>query len=331
MSRTELIESLESRTFLSVSPSLRAVTGTRDLLYVRVRFSDQSGYALSESSARTEAANAVAKIVEYSGGNVRFTSRVASVALSRTQSYYKNSGTGRLADDVDAKLRASGMTLTGFEHVSYRYSGSLGSWAGLGQVGGKRTWIQSGGYTVLVHELGHNLRLGHSAFANPTGSNPFGSASVSAYGDVFSNMGYGGTRDWTASQKRFLGWLDGNRTRTIDASRSGTFTIDVASHDNASTYSSSNVYLVRVKLSSSSYLTVEYRSGLGGVLIHKTGSSGESTTLIDATPSTSSASDAMLKSGRSLVNTRGSGSADDVRFTVVSAGSKAKVTIKIGG
>ncbi|QOV89511.1 zinc-dependent metalloprotease family protein [Humisphaera borealis] len=323
MSKTATCESLESRT-------LFAATGTRDLLYVNVRFSDQTSYPLSTSAATTQAREATDMIENFAAGNLSYTYTVKSVALSKTTAYYKSGGTSKIAEDTDAALRATGYSTTKFEHISYRFAGVSGS-AGLGQVGGKRIWLRSNASTVLAHEMGHNLGLYHSSLANPKGSNPFGSYDKSEYGDVFSNMGYGGSKDWSAGQKYFLGWLGGSRSKFVDAAKAGTTTVDLTSHDDATSYASSNTYLVRIKISSTTVYTVEYRKGLGGVLIHRTPTSLTGGLLLDATPSTETASDAALKFGKSLTDTRSSGSADDVKISVVQNGSKAKVTVKIGG
>ncbi len=320
--QTAALESLESRTHF-------AVTGTRDLLYVRVQFSDQSAYPLSTSSATTQSKGATDLIKNYAAGNLSFTYTVKSVTLSRNTAYYKDRGTSKIADDTDAALRATGFSLTKFEHVSYRFADVPGS-AGIAQVGGKRIWMRTNAASVLAHEIGHNLGLYHAEFANPTGSNPFGGHNDSEYGDVFSNMGSGGDKDWSAGQKYFLGWLGGARAKTVDAARTGTTTVDLSSHDDATSYASTSTYLVRIKVSSSTYYTVEFRKSLGGVLIHRVPTNFVGGELLDATPSTSSASDAALKFGKSLTDTRGSGAVDDVKISVVQNGSKAKVTVKIG-
>lgn len=318
-----LVESLESRTHF-------AVTGTRDLLYLRVRFADQANYPLSSDTATAQAKAATELIENFAAGNLNLTYAVKAITLPQKTAYYKTHGTTRIADHADAALKATGYSLTKFEHIAYRFADVPGS-AGIAQVGGKRVWMRSNTATTLAHELGHNFGLYHADLANPRGTNPFGAYDKKEYGDAFSNMGSGGSRDWSAGQKYYLGWLGGSRSRAIDATRTGTTTVDLTSHDDATSYASNTTYLIRIRLSSTTSYTVEYRKSLGGVLIHRVPGNFVGGQLIDATPSTETASDAPLKFGKSVTDSRGSGKTDDLKISVTQSGSKARVTVRIGG
>ncbi|HSI33468.1 MAG TPA: M66 family metalloprotease [Tepidisphaeraceae bacterium] len=309
-----------------------AVTGVRDLLYVRVRFSDQAALPESLATAQANVAQSTKWIGEYSGKNVSFRTKLAAVALPRTEAYYKSAGVTRLADDADAALRAQGQSLSGVEHVSYRYNGAVGTFGGLGQVNGPRTWIRYSSASIITHELGHNIGLGHSSFANPTdNAKPFGASASSEYGDPFSNMGGGGGKDWNAHQKASRGWLGGSRTKTVSATTAGTHTFTLASHDDAATYATTGVYLLKLTLSLTTSYYVSYRRSPNALFVHRAPTSNPTGgTLIDATPSTATASDAGLLFGKTLIDRRGSGAADDITIRVARDGINAKVTVTIG-
>lgn len=319
------VERLESRRLL-------AVTGIRDLLYARVRFSDQAAAPETATQSQQVTTTAASQIREWSGGRLGFTVTIKDVQLSQPASYYVSKGVSAIAADATAALQKAGVATGSFEHRSFRFNASIGSWAGLGQVGGAVTWIKYTSASVLAHELGHNLGLVHSSFVNPSNdANPFGPGATSEYGDPFSNMGSGGARDWNATQKWALGFIGGSQVQTVSAATAGTTTVTLTAHDDLTAFRASDVYLVRVPIGTQAVFA-EYRKDAGGVVIHvDAASSPRSGVLIDGNPATATATDAALKAGQSLLNARAAGTADDIRVRVTSiSGGRAVVTITVG-
>ena len=113
-------------------------------------------------------------------------------------------------------------------------------WAGLGDMPGSETWIN--GYVqlrVMAHELGHNFGVHHANSYNCTVGGTRVAVAADAnctsteYGDPFTVMGMGMTRQFPAFHKGELGWLQPTSTYTVTSS--GTYTIAASEEDTAST------------------------------------------------------------------------------------------------
>jgi len=313
-------EKLESRRLCSV---------TRDLLYVRVRFSDQANAPETIETSNFIVNKTATAIRDFSGGQVNLSTTIRDVTLPYRASYY-GTNTYTISNHAQNILRQSGLNLNNYEHSNFRYNSRAGFFVGLGEVGGKITWTKDSDPGTLIHEIGHNLGLRHSSFVNPNNNaHPFGPGRTFEYGDVFSNMGNARYTDWNATQKWALGYISNNSVRAVNAN---SFNIVVSSHDNAAFYNKSEVYLVNIPIGGNNSIYASYRRDAGGVVIH-VGNSFRPTgdTLIDGNPQTELSTDAALKLGQSITNFRRPGVSDDIRITVTSiVGNRATINVNFG-
>jgi hypothetical protein len=211
---------------------------------------------------------------------------------------------------------------------------------GWGEIPGKITVIQGTMNTYrTVHELGHNLGLGHAHSEKCTaGSAPVplsDTCTVDEYGDLFDAMGYVppaageyNPSEFSAPQKDALGWLSGRSTSTDE----GTYTL-APMEDQALT-------LHAIRLNTPGHtLWLEYRQGIGvdaplanftgitnGVLVHES-APGASSSLLDMTPTSALGfNDVALPAGQSWTDPSGYST-----ITVNSAAPQgASVTVRLG-
>jgi fibronectin type 3 domain-containing protein len=210
---------------------------------------------------------------------------------------------------------AAGAAINAYTNVMYLFpTESSCAWAGLGDLPGPETWIN--GYLqlrVLAHELGHNLGVHHanalSCSAGGVRSALAGICTSTEYGDPFSVMGSGSTRQFPAYHKAELGWITPAGVYTITAT--GTYRV---SPDELATGSPQLLRIVRA----TDALYIDYRQpfgtafdnfavgapGTGGVLVRRAPKVFDQTqpALVDATPLTTSFADAALLPGTSLAD-----------------------------
>ncbi len=214
-------------------------------------------------------------------------------------------------------------------------------WAGLAVIGGTTSYINAPakgdvGLYHAAHELGHDLGAGHAhsiacaadgsavSLADPN------TCTSDEYGDPFSLMGSGIVRLPSAWERVQMGLLASDEIAVLDSGTVGSF--DIANLDSTGT----GTRIVMLGRADGGYLTIEYRRSGGafdtfagsttsdGVFVHYVaGDVDPASSLLDATPDTSSMSDAFIAAGARLDD-----NADSLSINVTStdAGS-AQATI----
>lgn len=174
------------------------------------------------------------------------TSATATKVMDQADAYYRQSSYGMVGlrtttigwqkvtsrtaqppcDDFAAKIelaeraaRAAGQNVTAYDHVGIYISGQdCGPTRSFAQYNGRYFFIANSQVYDVIHELGHNLGLGHAntlicqdgkARHRALG----GYCYVNEYGDYYDAMGLF-TGQFSAPHKAMLGWLDG-RVATV--------------------------------------------------------------------------------------------------------------------
>jgi hypothetical protein len=215
---------------------------------------------------------------------------------------------------------AQGANLESYTNVMFVFPNtSACSWAGLGYVPGRYTYINGTmSVQVLTHELGHNFGLSHSNAANcVVNGNRVMIAAVAdctpqTYADPFSTMGNNALRHNHGSHVGELGWL---------APDEKAIAIPGTSYTLAPYFGGSGLKLVRVPRGDGSFFDLDVRTPYGsfdtfgatspavtgvtvriGVGTASPTTSPKATLLLDATPGTSSLSDAPLAIGKTMTD-----------------------------
>ncbi len=235
-------------------------------------------------------------------------------------------------DAADAKARAAGVDLSGYDTKTYVFpSNSSCGWGGLGYMGGNpaRSWINGASQGTITHELGHNMGTHHASSYNCTANGARVSISntctVNEYGDPYDVMGSsGGQKHMNSYHKGQTGtyapnWLTTSNTLTIDRHASPDSTYTIAPIEKLS----SGIQSLRIPRTVSTtgvvsdYYYLEFRQPFGfdnfattsaaanGIFIRiaPNYSTNTQSKLLDATPETTSFSDAPLATGKTFNDT----------------------------
>jgi len=216
-----------------------------------------------------------------------------------------------LASRAIAAAEAAGYATDSYDRLMFYMNASC-NYGGLGEVGGRLSWIPAAymDTRVTVHELGHNHGLWHSnivtCYDGASLQTAFGgSCSSSEYGDTFDAMGYGfsGQGHFNVVQKDILGWLDGWGDKLWVSSGAHTATLAPVEQPSGlrslqlSTPTRQYEVEYRQPQGVDSFMS-SYRGATGGVLVHLADPYIYGTALLDMTPRSSGwFSDAALPSG----------------------------------
>ena len=242
------------------NPATAWTTGAKNVLIIRVDFSDLTG-APNGNSAATVQNIADSQIAPYyAKSSYGLTSLANTVTASvyrmpQTAAYYAaNDANDTLHTDAE-NAAAADYTLANYDRVIV-YFASLGSlsgsqitYGGLADVGGKRVWCNGEfDFRVIAHELGHTYGLYHGNLWQVSDGNPISSAGVDTeYGDDFDTMGanysnFHGT-DFCPWFKNLLGWVSDSQIKTVTTS--GTYRIYAFDQNN---YASAPGELLALKI-----------------------------------------------------------------------------------
>jgi hypothetical protein len=254
-----------------------------------------------------------------------------------------------VGDWLTAGRRAAeteGVDLTSYTNLALLFPRmSVCPWAGMAGIGGTSSYINapaSGdvGLYHAAHELGHNLGAGHANGLRCTAGGVAvaigepASCSQQSYVDPFSVMGSGIVRGPSAWDRLRMATLSSADVAVVEPASYGRYTLGVLDDGPGAT----RMLLVR---RGAGYLAVEYRQSRGtydvysatdpvvrGVVVRYVASdSAVDSSLIDATPETTSWRDAPLVAGKTLTD-----SMSGIDLTVVSTDeSEAVLDIRAAG
>ena len=249
---------------------------------------------------------------------------------------------GVWADEARSAATGAGVDLSAYTNFAFLFPRvDACPWAGLAGIGDSSSYINAPaagdvGLYHAAHEFGHDLGANHAhslscaangvvvSFAEPD------TCTSSEYGDPFSLMGSGIVRLPSAWERLQMGFLDADEVSVADAGAAASY--NVADLDS----SQAGTRLVLLRRATGGYLTLEYRraggtfdtfsgsSATAGVFVHFVADDQSSdSSLLDATPSTSTMRDAYITAGSRLDD-----ATDAISISVTGADtSAAQVTV----
>ena len=222
------------------SPPTAWTTGGKNVLIIRVDFSDLTG-APEGYSAATVQNIADSQIAPYyiksSYGLTSLTNTVTTLVyrMPKTAAYYATGGSNDLLHTDAENAAAANYTIANYDRIIVFFA-SLGSipnsqinYGGLADIGSYRVWCNGEfDFRVIAHELGHTYGLYHGNLWQVSDGNPISPSGVDTeYGDDFDTMGANGPNnlrtDFCPWFKNILGWISDSQVKTVTSS--GTYRI----------------------------------------------------------------------------------------------------------
>jgi hypothetical protein len=224
----------------AAEPATAFTTGTKQVLVIRVDFSDFPGEPLSQAAAE---ATMEASKTFFENGSYGQTTFVTTVSprvyrLPRTGASYAVAGDNTGLHNDARSAASADFTIAGFDRIivvfpnlsASRVPGSQITYGGLGTISGTNSWINgpnSFGNPTVSHELGHNYGLLHANLWRVTDRDATSDGGTSLeYGDPFDMMGSSTTTGVARDQrhhfnmwsKNRLGWLPDSAVTTVTQS-----------------------------------------------------------------------------------------------------------------
>jgi len=242
------------------NPPTAWTTGGKNVLIIRVDFSDKAG-APEGYSAATVQNIADSQIAPYyiksSYNQTSLTNTVTPSVyrLPQTAAYYAtNDANDTLHTDAE-NAAAANYTISNYDRTIVFFA-SLGNltnsqitYGGLADIGGTRVWCNGEfDFRVIAHELGHTYGLYHGNLWQVSDGNPISPSGVDTeYGDDFDTMGanFAGNTgtDFCPWFKNILGWVTDSQVKTVTTS--GTYRIYAFDQNN---YTSAPGELLALKI-----------------------------------------------------------------------------------
>lgn len=276
--------------------------GVKQVLFIRVDFSDVAGDPISDTSAKAliDTTTSTFYAVHSYGKTSMVSTVTATLRMPQTAAAYVGADnyTG-LMTDAYAAAKTAGQDPANFDLAIVAFAhqgGAWGGWSGRGYVGGKGTWI-NGDFTLRVagHELGHNYGVNHANFWN-AGTSIFGAGTNVEYGNPFDMMSSGGntSSDFNAWFKRLFDWVPSAETQVV--STSGTYRIYALEQP-----ITSGLHALKLPRADARDFWFEYRPNYGNTQLANGASvnlgfanSGSGSELLDMTPDGDRTNSALL-------------------------------------
>lgn len=307
-------------------------TGTKKVIIIRVDFSDLTGSPVYSHTSNVIDAAYVTNVFNQTNGISDFYSQASygqaalSVSASdvtgvlrmpQTAAYYAQGNfNSTLHADAEAAATTAGFTLANYDRIGVVFSnlasisGSQITYGGLGDVYGKKFWINGWfDFRDCSHEIGHTFGLQHCNLWQVADGSPISpSGSSTEYGDPFGVMGSGTTDikyHFDMWQKSILHWIPDSSVTTV--STPGTYR--VYRFDHASASLTNPLALKIVRNTSQDYwiglrqLFTANTSLMNGAYIQWGYNSVVQGNLLDMTTPGTSAQDAALAAGATFTDT----------------------------
>ncbi|MEM9282928.1 MAG: hypothetical protein AAGA96_13960, partial [Verrucomicrobiota bacterium] len=242
------LEQAEGEDFIPLSealpspPIVNAWTETpKRLLMMMVDFDNLTGPREDYATLLAKLSNDVSPLIDemsFGKTNLIITIVPNVIRMPQPSNYYPDlkaaggNANRELHDHAQAGAIALGYNMDDYDFLCVQFKSIGMGYGGLANLGGKKSWIQSSGTGVFVHEYGHNYGVGHASRWIPDpGEAPFSDLGTNQeYGGGSSIMGGGPFPQghFDSQAKARLSWL--NENQWTDVTSSGTYRLYRADH-----------------------------------------------------------------------------------------------------